>query len=484
MKFVKYIFCLILLFAVMLQSCGLVVINGGSSDTDSADTLQTEISPDESEQEEEKPTVDWGKVKDEAYASLNRLPSYSYENENLTILTTDATFFSGDGEQTVLNSDRIARIETLEEKYSFTARVKTTSKETVFDEISANENSGIISAHIYALPTDITALLASEGYLRSLRSSQYFDGDSDVFNSATEAFTAGHNVYATSGDGCFEPEKISALYYNKAKLSELNTVSIASLVESGEWTLDKYHEYTLSAINAGFDGVPSANVFNAEYEDILLLSSGFNFCRNEADESIRLESFTDAFRTLCESIGTITADIEVSVGDSMREEFKNGNVLFLTDSVANTDLYTTMADAWSIAPHPKMDGCDGYSSFVSIDAIVLSIPSGIASPDGLGLIITAFNSISKDHIKGRYIEHNMNYIVRDIGALDALDIIINNVNYDFAYIFSSPYPNMQKFSIGAYKKLLSKEITFEEYVSSSQLPSQEYFDYFFPITHY
>ena len=41
-----------------------------------------------------------------------------------------------------------------------------------------------------------------------------------------------------------------------------------------------------------------------------------------------------------------------------------------------------MADDWSIAPHPKANGSDRYSSYISNDAIVLSIPCSIASPDG------------------------------------------------------------------------------------------------------
>ena len=485
MKLKKYIYCLALIFALLMQSCGLVVINSGSTESEKADTTSSfSTAAEDSGDQEEKEVIDWTKVKEKAYGELEKLPSYSFDGENITILTTDGRFFSGDGEQTVLNSDRVARIQALEKKYSFTARLKTVSKDEAFDQISANEKSGILSAHIYALPMDITALLTTEEYLKSLRSSQYFDHNGNVFNDSVSAFTAGHDVFAVSGDGCFEPEKISALYYNRSKLDELGMAYVAELVESGRWTLDKYYEYICSAQQSTFDGICSANATDNSYDDILLLSSGFNFTHNTVDEKIRLESFSENFKSLCESVGNIMKDCEMTQPDDAVNEFINGKILFLTDSVANTSKYMHMADNWSIAPHPKATEKSEYSSYISNDAIVLSIPCSIASPDGLGLLITAFNTVSKDYIKGRFIEYNMNHVVRDNGALDALGILINNENYDFAYIFSPSYPNMNKFTLSAYRSILRGDMSYEEYVDKYEEQTKEYFDAIFPIIYY
>ena len=485
MKLKKYIYCTALMLALLMQSCGLVVINSKSPESENADTsASSSNASQDSEIQEENKAVDWTKVKEKAYGDLEKLPSFSFDGENITILTTDGRFFAGDGEQTILNSDRVARIQALEKKYSFTARLKTVSRDDVFDQISANENSGILSAHIYALPLDITALLTTEEYLKSLRSSQYFDHNSDVFNGSVAAFTAGHDVFAVSGDGCFEPEKISALYYNRSKLNELGMESVSELVESGKWTLDKYYEYICSAQQSSFEGICSANATDNSYEDILLLSSGFNFTHNTVDKSIRLESFSEDFKSICETVGNIIKDCEMTQPDGAVNEFINGKILFLTDSVANTSKYTYMADDWSIAPHPKANGSDRYSSYISNDAIVLSIPCSIASPDGLGLLITAFNTVSKDHIKGRFIEYNMNHVVRDNGALDALEILINNENYDFAYIFSPSYPNMNKFTHGAYMKIVRGDMSYVEYVDEYREQTEEYFDTIFPIIYY
>jgi hypothetical protein len=177
-------------------------------------------------------------------------------------------------------------------------------------------------------------------------------------------------------------------------------------------------------------------------------------------------------------------DCEMTQPDDAVNEFINGKILFLTDSVANTSKYMHMADHWSIAPHPKATEKSEYSSYISNDAIVLSIPCSIASPDGLGLLITAFNTVSKDYIKGRFIEYNMNHVVRDNGALDALGILINNENYDFAYIFSPSYPNMNKFTLSAYRSILRGDMSYEEYVDKYEEQTKEYFDAIFPIIYY
>ncbi len=471
----RFIISLLIIFAVLLQSCGLIVVNDkGDKQTEEVTETDAETQT-VTEADEETPasSVDLEK---RAQLLLDKLPDLSFQNEVVTIYTTDDTFFSGDGRETVLNSDRIARIRAVEDKYDLTFRVIKTAPASAFDEIAADTKAGTYPGHIYALPADITASLAINGYLKSLRTSPYFDEDAEYFNSAASAFTLGNDVFAVSGDGCFEPDKLSALYYNRTDIEALGLESIASLVKNGEWTLDKFYEYLKSA--SSYEGTLLCNNTKASYNDILLTSS-FSFSENTADKPVRLLSFDEKFKNVCQSIGTLSEFVPAE-----DEDFTKGNVLFLTDSLAMAEKFANTEEVWSIAPHPKYDKDSAYMSFASLDSIVLSIPVSSGSASELGAVIMAFNAASSGHMIQKYIDTNMNHFVRDNGAVTALHIITKNINYDFGYIFSGASSSINRYTMGAFKSLVKGDMTFEVYKEKYEKESGEYLDKHFPAKYY
>ena len=185
----RFLVSLLLILSMLFQSCGLIVVNEKKdSQTDEITDVDTQTQ-NVTEDEEKKPisTVDLEK---RAQFLLDKLPDISFENEVITIYTTDDTFFSGDGRETVLNSDRIARIRKVEEKYDLTFRTVKTSAASAFDEVAAEYKTGTAPGHIFALPMDVTASLVSEGYLKSLRTSPYFDEKAEYFKAAQGAEAA------------------------------------------------------------------------------------------------------------------------------------------------------------------------------------------------------------------------------------------------------------------------------------------------------
>ncbi len=480
MRSKKYLICILLAVSLLLQSCGIIIINekdGGT--TSSSESTNADKSTDA---EEDPPKLTSTALKEKALKKLDKIPSYSFENETVTIFTTDDTFFYGDGKETVLNSDRVERIKLLEKKFSLSTRTVITDKENAHKKIAAAHKSGTPVGHIYALPADVTVTLIADGYLKSLRESAYFNENDTCFNSSVNAFTLGHDIFAVSGDGCFEPDKIYALYYNKAKLDSLNLTPISTLVSSDEWTFDKYVEYKAAAEASGYEKTISATTASIPFEEMVLLTSGFKFSDNIADKPIRLNSFSKDFADFCTSAKKFInggSPVKSEIGD-----FTSGNVMFFTDVIANTEKYTSMSDTWSIAPHPKYSADAEYASYISMDAVLLSMPSTTESTEGIGAFITALNTSSEGHVITRYIEQNMNYIVRDNGALNGLGIAINNVNYDFAYIFSTSFDNLNKYTVEAYKQIIANELTYQEYVDAYQTTTEEYFDKFFPVKYY
>ncbi len=471
----RFLISLLIIFSVLLQSCGLIVVNDRPHKQTEAVTGDDTQPSDVTEGGEKKnPTPE--NLEKKAEFLLGKLPDISFEKEIITIYTTDETFFSGDGQETVLNSDRIARIKKVEEKFDLSFRTVKTAPAAAYDEIAAEYKTNTSPGHIFALPADVTASLISGGYLKSLRTSPYFDEDAEYLNSSVSAFTLGNDIFAVSGDGCFEPEKLSALYYNKTDIESLGLEPISDLVKNGDWTLDKFHEYLAAA--ESYEGTHHSNKTAFAYEDILLLSS-FTFSENVADKPVRLSSFSEKFKGVCESIAKHTEFSPDKDGD-----FTSGNVLFLTDSLSAAEKFADMKDVWSVAPYPKHSKDDGYMSFVSPDAIVLSLPAVTGSTAELGAVIMGLNAASSEYMIQKYINTNMNHFLRDNGAVTAFNIIIKNVNYDFAYIFSSTYTSLNKYTLGAFRSVLKGNLTYEQYVEKYEKESGEYLDRHFPAKYY
>lgn len=480
MRFKKYIFCAMLVALLLLQSCGVIIINDKNTDTATDGTTQTTNGSSTAPEDSPRPTAD--ELEKAAMTKLDKIPSISFENEKVKIFTADDTFFYGDKEETVLNTDRIKRVKLLEKKFTLSVSTVITDKASAIKKISAASKTGTSAGHIYALPADITAALFADGHLKSLRESPYFNENDTCFNSSVEAFTVGHNVFAVSGDGCFEPDKIYALYYNKTKLDALGLPSIGDLVDKGEWTFDKYAEYVSSVEASGYEGGISKTSANIKLDEMLLLSSGFKFANNTPDRTIRLNSFNEQFESLITSAKKVIDTCAPENGTF--EDFISGNTLFLTDAISNTEKYAKMSDRWSIAPHPKYSADAEYASFISSDAILLSMPESTENTEGIGALITAINTAAEGHVITRFIEQNMYYTVRDNDALTALGIVTENTSYDFAYIFSSSFKGLNEYTVGAYKKLLSNEMTYTEYVNKYKQDCEEYLDKLASVKYY
>ncbi len=472
----RSIFCLLIICALLLQSCGVIVINESKiKGTDEITDITSDISEDTDIPKEDSP-VSSEDLKKQADAYLEKVAKFSFENEIVKVFTTDDTFLAGDGEETLINSDRIARLKAVEEKFDMTFHTVLTSSQTAYNTVKAEYNSGTAPGHFFALPADVTASLAEGGYLKSLRTSPYFDENAEYLNSAVSAFTVGNDIFAASGDGCFEPDKITALYYNKTDLDSLGLAPVSSHVSDGTWTYDKFYEYLKSAEN--YEGTLLVDKTGEEFDKQLLFSS-FKFSNNVPDKPVRLLTFDGKLNTVCEGISKLLEFTPEKDGD-----FSSGDVLFMLDSLNIPDSFATMQDVWSIAPLPKASVNDDHMSFISLDAVVLSIPKATSSEVGLGALIMGINAASSGHVIRRYIDRYMNYTLRDNGAVTALNILTKNVNYDFAYSFSSSYSNLNKYTLSAYEQLLGGKLDYDEYVEKYKKESEEYLDRYFPATYY
>lgn len=468
-----------LCLAVLLcfSSCGIIVINnidGKKTETSApADTETAEETGGVKEIDIDKKTSD--EMKAEAKSALDGLDTIKHLGLRILIAAVDDTFYGGDGSATLLSSDRVERVKNTEEKLDASLHVVTYTDEELVQNLTDAVSKGEYFADVLAVPQRLVGALASEGLIKSLRTVAGMDLKADYFcKDATEAFSAGHSLYALSGEGCFEPEKLYSVYFNRELAKSLG-YDMYSLVSSGEWTLEKYAECAAAAKAAGklSAALPAKN----NYKRMLFTGSGMDFTSNGTDKTPAANTFSDAYK---ETVGLLAA-LDDAAMTGAQDKFLSGDALFYIDTVSSAANMASSELVWGMLPFPKYSREAEYMTYTSPDAVVFCIPVGAADEKSSGDLIEALCAASKSYIKYDYIYYSMLNVLRDNGSVNSLNIIINNPNYDFVTAARSGYPTLYANTAGAFDELVSGSLSFDEY-KEKETEVAEYLAKWFPIT--
>ena len=461
-----------------LSSCGIIIINdidGKKTET----TAGTETDPatetdDTKEIVIDKETSD--EIKAEANAALEALDTIKLLGMRLLIASVDDTFYGGDGTATLLTSDRIERANKTAEKLDGDLHVVTYSEEELYQKLSEAVSRGEYFADILAVPQRLVGKLASDGLIKSLRTIAGFDLKADYFcTDATQAFSAGHALYALAGEGSFEPEKLYCVYFNRELAKSLG-YDMYSLVSDGDWTLEKYAECAAAA--TGAEKKSALLPLGQNYKRMLLLGSGFDFTTNATDKTPAANTFSDEYRALVELLASVE---NVLPAQGARDAFLSGESLFYIDTVSSAAVMADSELVWGMLPFPKYKKEAEYKTYTSPNAVVFCIPVGAADEKSSGDFIEAICAASKGYIKYDYIYYNMLNVLRDNGSVNSLNIIINSPNYDFVTAAQTGYPTLYANTAEAFDELVSGALSFDEY-KEKETEVAQYLAKWFPVT--
>ena len=489
------LFAALIAALLCLQSCGIIVINdidGKSADETTAE--ETDLTTDTAEVKEiiiDKQTL--AEMKNKAEEALNGLDTEDYAGIRVFIAATDTLFYEGDGSRTPLTSDRVIRVKKISDKLHADVNIISMSEDELYEKLKESVNNREYFADVIAVPSRLVGKLASDGLIKSLRTVPGLDLKADYFDSkAMAAFAGGHALYAAVGEGCFEPEKLYCVYFNKEMAKELG-YDFYALVSGGEWTLEKYAECAAAAEAAGYKSVVMNNP--GKYKKMLITGSGFDFVSSGVDTPPNANTFGEEYERKVKLIADLPDAARTS---NAKEEFLSGKALFYIDTLFAADesdpeeTETVNVEeekkkmmnselVWGMLPFPKYNKETEYGTYISEDAVVLCVPT-YASDDRLsGDLMEAFLASSIDYIKYNYIYHSMLDVVRDNGSVNSLNIIMNNPNYDFVLNMRSGFPTLYANTAGAFEDLLSGKLSFEEY-KEREPDVIEYMEKWFPVT--
>lgn len=478
MKALK-VLSLCLAILLCLSSCGIIIINDQPGKNPV--TTDTETEPEGTETSDPKEIILDKKTSDEmkeqAKATLDGLSTLKLNGMRLLIAAVDDTFYGGDGSATLLTSDRVERAKAVAGKLDADVSVVTFSDEELCKRLTDTVGENRYFADVLAVPARLVGRLVNDGLIKSIRTVANMDLKAGYFDpDAMKAFSAGHCLYALTGEGCFEPEKLYCVYFNRELAKSLG-YDMYSLLSSGKFTLEKYAECAAAAEAAGKASAVLSD--RAGYKKMLLTGSGFDYTENGTDKVPAANTFSDGYKALTELFASLP---DAQATADAKETFLEGGSLFYIDTVAAAETMSTSELAWGVLPFPKYSGEAEYKTYISPEATVLCIPVGAADDRSSGDFIEALCAASEGYIKYDYIYYNMLNVLRDNGSVNSLNIIINNPNYDFAPSMKDGYPTLYANTVTSFEQLISGRLTFEEY-KEKETDFAEYLAKWFPVTH-
>ena len=292
--------------------------------------------------------------------------------------------------------------------------------------------------------------------------------DKDIRN----GFSIRNNLMMVNGD--ISPVSFSitsCLYFNKKILTSLDLEFPYELVRSGDWTFDKFIEYTKDFTA---DGDGDGKISSDSTKDTFGLSSwyldvpysfyyaagGMLVSKDQDDVPFydpQLERDTAIYAKIYDAIITNNAYYETDVSaakfPNVAKTFADGRAMFLDAKLATAEELRDMEDDFGILPVPKLKADQEYKSFVNGASSMVCVPASVpeSNREFVSIIIEALASeayrVVTPVLKETYLKRKM---TRDADSADMIDYIVRNRVFDMAYV------NMHD-GVGSYvRDLLTK----------------------------
>ena len=263
----------------------------------------------------------------------------------------------------------------------------------------------------------------------------------------------GKLIWAFSDEMITLFESMNILCFNKKQVQDLGLGDLYALVNSGEWTLDKFFEYAKSGVkDVDGDGkMTTGDIWGIASEHdkffpCFWISSGVNTVDKDENDLPYFsvpgnEKFFDIARKVLENIDTnksgiflnaVTLKLPAGQGTDARIEFfKNGGALFSSGSIQEMIKLRDMEDDFGVLPFPKYDAQQPRYYVRYEGGRALIIPATNQRPEIAGAVMEAMACETRNTVYPAYYEYSLkNKFSRDPDTVDMLDLIRENTVYD------------------------------------------------------
>lgn len=280
----------------------------------------------------------------------------------------------------------------------------------------------------------------------------------------TDAASYNNHSYVLSGSlSLSQMYTASCMFFNQDMINARLTGGAAEIfekVQNGTWTLSAFYEYVQQFTTSNGDDVWDENdtygfaTNDTTAVDAFLFASNIDVSKRTADGKIELvpadEKLVDLTRELHKIINTSgntynqsTSTVEglsVHIGMILR-----GNAAFSTGVLENASELRGSAINYGILPYPKWDEAQTNYYSINMDySTAFAIPRTIEDEEFVGAVVESLAYYSHIYIRDALYDTVLKYRdAKDEDSSKCVDIILDHIKYDFAYIYAFEWGDQQ-----------------------------------------
>ncbi len=448
----------LLMAVLMLALCFASCAETPSGDESTSDVNATTTAP---AQEGTTETPETTYPVDANGYELDRLPELNYNNEEIVIFTWSNQTIWEWNEDGQTNGEKIHdaiydRQVRTEERLGINLTISKqngdwNNRNSFITTVEANVNAGAQDAYdIVGQYTPAAPIGATKNLYINLadESLEYLDFERPWWPSdIQESCHINNNVYFTTGDitGTLV-RNVQAILCNLDLVENHKLPDVYKLVNDREWTMDKFMEISLGAIqgiNPDGSASYSVTIANNVAYDNLFYGAGFRFVDHDADDKLMMSDDlkSDRLETwyqTCQNLLNDNDDVAILAvnGDS---GFTSGNVLFHMGQIA--DVQNSLQDVsfnFAILPYPMFDkDQEDYYSITSYWVTMYSIPTNAADPNMSAAVLECLGSYGYRYLTPVIYQESFQYRYLDtLENAQMFDLLHDTLVFDPGHIFA------------------------------------------------
>lgn len=388
----------------------------------------------------------------------------------------------------------------INEKYGIKIEYKSVSEETALAEMKAAAAAGTQYADLLCFSGETLVTLSDEDQLYNLLSSTSFNISAGYIDTeAAKNITANNCLYMLYSSATQYYDDAWVVFYDKGLISDTGMTDPAILAAKGEWTWDKFLEYSEYI---------AKNVMSKGSPDVAVDVFGFASPDNKYDlplamwESCGTPIFGKTYLqpvSLPEDISGISATVDKLEtiynsksrfnlsGEAVEEAFAEGRLAFLINKLGyaaslaynhssdQQSVGTTENREWGLLPLPKSDKEQkNYVSFVDPEAYAFAIPANITDAQRSIIIMNAYCAASGDSIKEAVYKKYVNLFLENNTSTVLLQTVLDTGYFDTAALYGSRISKVAAVSTEAITLAIAENGPLEKMISTSKAKFDEY----------
>ena len=331
---------------------------------------------------------------DEYESILSQIAGYDYSKKKFVIVTTNEEYFKTGNGQSLIDkavSDRNGMVET---KFNVEIEVRVESPEEIIENSSAILN-GEHYADLIVAPANVLSRLMDKGCLLNISTLPYIDTDAEYMKDPlVDSARINGKLYMIFGSLTQTEYSAWTVFYNKIT-SEKIGIDPYKLYKNGEWTWEKFLEYSNKAQKVSENGFVSTAT-QEELVNALWATTGVKFFGDSAwtvPELPKVENGKEILSSIRKLVKSSSYG-SVSGTDALKVFTSGDSSMLLCRRNAVYEICESGME-WGAVPMPKYNDESDHYSYVDGEALAASVPASVTDTAYIGRILNAFLALTE-----------------------------------------------------------------------------------------